>query len=74
MKITLLTICEVIEKRIPGIRLTPILHEMQIVVNFATRPDVELSLLTPWYQNRLLSSTLCEDDVDELVAELMRLA
>lgn len=63
-------ICRVIESELPTIQTKSIQASNQIIVSFIGRPDVEVALLTPWFQNRLKSGRFNKEDLYELIEEL----
>ena len=73
MGITLEELSRRIEEDVPTAKALPISHANQIIISFSDRPDVEVSLLTPWYQMRLSNGILSDADIGELKKELIRL-
>ena len=73
MGITLEELSRRIEEDVPTAKALPISHANQIIISFSNRPDVEVSLLTPWYQMRLSKGILSDADIGELKKELIRL-
>lgn len=72
MPINLSSLCNAIESQVSGVSLIPLEIERQIKVLINERPDVQIFLLTPWYQQRLKASLLCQADVDDPIRELKR--
>lgn len=72
MGITIEELSREIEEIVPTARALPISEANQIIVTFANRPNVEVALLTPWYQMRLKNGNLSLADIGELKAELDR--
>ncbi len=70
MKMDLETLAKIVEEQVPTARATCVPEANQIVVTFTNRPDVEVALLTPWYQNRAKNHTLDVSDVLELVMSI----
>ena len=66
MGITLEELSRRIEEDVPTAKALPISHANQIIISFSNRPDVEVSLLTPWYQMRLSNGILSDADIGEL--------
>ena len=71
---TLATLAGNIEKAVPESRCQVLLAQDQIIVCFTSRPDVELSLLTPMQQRQLRDGFLDSDDYSEMLFTLRKIA
>ena len=71
---TLSTLAGNIERTVPGLRCQVLPAQNQIVVRFDSRPDVELSLLTPMQQRQLQGRSLDPDDYTEMLFTLRKIA
>ena len=74
MKMDLETLAKIVEEQVPTARATCVPEANQIVVTFTNRPDVEISLLTPWQQNSLISGSMSDDDLKELLQSVRTIA
>ena len=74
MKMDLETLCRRVEATVPTARATAIPEANQIVVTFTNRPDVEVALLTPYYQAKLSKGIIESDDLIALLLELKRIS
>ena len=63
-----------VEKAVSGSRCQVLPAQNQIVVQFDSRPDVELSLLTPMQQRQLQDGFLDPDDYTEMLFTLRKIA
>lgn len=61
------TLCKKIESAIPTAKATIDRNTNQIIVTFNNRPDVEVALLTPWYQMQIKKGMLKEEDLSDLL-------
>lgn len=73
-EMTLSTLASNIERTVPGSHCQVLPTQNQIVVRFDSRPDVELSLLTPMQQRQLRDGYLDPDDYSELIFTLRKIA
>lgn len=71
---TLSEVCEKLEKEVPSARTKNVVDMNQIIVSFINRPDVEIALLTPYYQCKAKKSALDSDDVEELIMSVRRIS
>ena len=71
---TLSTLAGSIEKAVPGSHCQVLPAQNQIVVRFDSRPDVELSLLTPMQQRQLQDGSLDPDEYSEMLFTLRKIA
>lgn len=67
-------ICQRIEIEEPRARAVVNKDTNQILVRFLNRPDVEISLLTPFQQRLINTGRITKDDVDELINSIKRIA
>ncbi len=74
MKMDLESLAKIVEERVPTARATCVHEANQIVVTFTNRPDVEVALLTPWFQMKLKSRSLTLDEVDDVLITLKKLS
>ena len=73
-EMTLSTLAGNIERAVPGSRCQVLPAQNQIVVRFDSRPDVELSLLTPMQQRKLQGGSLDLDEYSEMLFTLRKIA
>lgn len=73
-EMTLSTLASNIEKAVPGSHCQVLPAQNQIVVRFDSRPDVELSLLTPMQQRELQDESLDPDEYSEMLFTLRKIA
>ncbi len=73
-EMTLSTLASNVEKAVPGSHCQVLPAQNQIVVRFDSRPDVELSLLTPMQQRQLRNGPLDPDDYTEMLFTLRKIA
>ena len=71
---TLATLAGNVERAVPGSRCQVLPAQNQIVVWFDSRPDVELSLLTPMQQRQLRTGSLDPDEYSEMLFTLRKIA
>lgn len=74
MKIDLETLAKIVEERIPTAKTTCVPKVNQIVVVFTNRPDVEVALLTPWLQRKVLEGSVTNDELFNLLWDLNSIA
>ena len=74
MKIDLETLCRKVEAAEPNARAKAVPEQNQIIVTFANRPDVEIALLTPWYQMQIKKGWMESEDIDELLFSTKKVA
>ena len=74
MKIDLETLCRKVEAAEPNARAKAVPEQNQIIVTFTNRPDVEIALLTPWYQMQIKKGWMESDDMAELLCMIERIA
>ena len=74
MPMTLAALASNIEETVPEARCQVLSAQSQIVVQFTTRPKVELSLLTPMQQRQLRDGYFDPDDYSEMVFTLHKIA
>lgn len=63
-----------IEKEEPRAKAVLTENNSQIVVSFTNRPDVELTLLTPFHQKLIRMGKISKSDVDELMYSVKNIA
>ncbi|MBR6164445.1 MAG: hypothetical protein IKQ45_00790 [Clostridia bacterium] len=73
-EMTLSILASNIERAVPESRCQVLPAQNQIVVRFDSRPDVELSLLTPMQQRELQGGSLDPDEYSEMLFTLRRIA
>lgn len=73
-EMTLSTLAGSIERAVPGSRCQVLPAQNQIVVRFDSRPDVELSLLTPMQQRELQDGSIDPDEYSEMLFTLRKIA
>ena len=71
---TLAALASNIEKAVPEAHCQVLAAQTQIIVRFANRPDVELTLLTSWEQRQLRDGFINADLYSELLFSLRRIA
>ncbi len=71
---TLTALAGSIERTVPGSHCQVLPAQNQIVVRFDSRPDVELSLLTPMQQRALQDGSLDPDEYSDLLFTLRKIA
>ncbi len=71
---TLTALAGNIERAVPGSHCQVLPAQYQIVVRFDSRPDVELSLLTPMQQRELQNGSLDPDEYSEMLFTLRKIA
>ncbi len=74
MGYTIDDICGHIEKEVPGTCCFSSPDQTQIAVTFNNRTDTVIHLLTPFYQNRLSSGKITEEDILQLVSDVRSIA
>ena len=74
MKIDLETLCRKVEAAEPNAKAKAVPEQNQIIVTFANRLDVEIALLTPWYQMQIKKGQMESEDVVALLLGLKRIA
>lgn len=74
MKMDLETLARIVEERVPIARTTCVPEAFQIVVALTNRPDVEVALLSPYYQTVVRTGSMDDADVDELVDSVKMLS
>ena len=74
MKIDLETLCRKVEAAEPNAKAKAVPEQNQIIVTFANRPEVEIALLTPWYQRQVKKGWMKNQDILELLFDIRRLA
>ena len=74
MKIDLETLCRKVEAAEPNVRAKAVPEQNQIIVNFTNRPDVEIALLTPWYQKQIKQGSFLKEDLTALLISIKRIA
>ena len=72
--VTLAALAGNVERAVPGSHCQVLPTQNQIVVRFDSRPDVELSLLTPMQQRQLRAGSLDPDDYSEMLFTLHKIA
>ena len=70
MKMNLEKLARIVEESAPNVKTVCFPEENQIVVSFADRPDVEVSLLTPWMQKKLKNNELDSDELFLILTEI----
>ena len=70
MKMDLKTLARGVEERVPTVRTICVPESNQIVVTFTNRPDIEVALLTPYYQRKVVNGDLRFIDLEELLNSL----
>lgn len=73
MKMDLETLAKIVEEQVPTARATCVPEVNQIIVAFMNRPDVEVALLTPYYQSSIKAGSLDVADIDDLVESVRML-
>ena len=73
MKMDLETLARIVEERVPTTRTVCVPEANQIIVSFTNRPDVEVALLTPYYQGAIKRNQLSGQDISELVSSVKAL-
>ena len=71
---TLSILANDIEKAVSGSHCQVVPVQNQIVVRFDSRPDVELSLLTPMQQRALQNGSLDPNEYSEMLFTLRKIA
>lgn len=71
---TLSDLCMRLETEIPTARAKMVIEMSQIIVSFTSRPDVEVALLTPYFQTKAKKLCLESDDVEDLIMSVRRIA
>lgn len=71
---TLSDLCRRLETEVPTTRAKVLIEMNQVIVSFTSRPDVEVALLTPYYQAKAKNSHLESHDVEELITSVRRIA
>ena len=74
MKIDLETLCRKVEAAEPTARAKAVPEQNQIIVTFVNRPDVEIALLTPWYQMQFKKGWMDNEDIAELLVSTRQIA
>ena len=74
MKIDLETLCRKVEAAEPNAKAKAVPEQNQIIVTFANRPDVEIALLTPWYQMQIKKGWMESEDMVELLLSVRLVA
>ncbi len=74
MNITLDSICKKVEAAVPTAKATSVADLDQVIVTFSNRPEVEIALLTPWYQKKVREGTLELADLIDLILSIRRIA
>ena len=74
MKMDLKTLCLKVEAAVPTIRAQALPDQNQIIVTFTNRPDVEISLLTPYLQGQIKKGKLEPDDLATLLSSIEGIA
>ena len=74
MKIDLETLCRNVEAAEPTARAKAVPEQNQVIVTFANRPDVEIALLTPWYQMQIKKGWMENEDLAEILLSVRRVA
>ena len=74
MGYTIDDICGHIDKEVPGTRCFSSPDQTQIAVTFINYTDTVIHLLTPFYQNRLSSGKITEEDILQLVSDVRSIA
>ena len=73
MKIDLEALAKIVEERVPNTKTISIPGQSQVIVAFENRPDVEVALLTPYYQAQLRRGTLDISDLKELLNSISQI-
>ena len=74
MKMDIQVLCEKVESNIPTATTYAVPDRNQILVTFSNRPDVQIALLTPYYQGKLCKGEMSDSDVLELLLSVKRIA
>lgn len=74
MKMDLETLAKIVEERVPTARPTCIPEANQIVITFTNRPNIEMALLTPYFQSLLVRGHLGTEDVFDIVNSIVPIA
>lgn len=70
MKMTLAALAKIVEERISTARATCMPEAQQIVVTFTSRVDLEVALLTPYYQRKVATGDFSFIDLEDLLNSL----
>ena len=70
MKIDLETLCRKVEAAEPNAKAKAVPEQNQIIVTFTNRPDVEIALLTPWYQMQIRRGWMENEEIVELLLSI----
>lgn len=73
MKMDLETLARIVEERVPTAKAICFPEANQIVVTFTQRPDIEVALLTPWFQKQIKKGDLELPELREIIESVMRL-
>ena len=70
MKMDLEALARIVEERVSTVRATCVPEANQIVNTFTNRIDLEVALLTPYYQHKVASGNLSFIDLEDLLNNL----
>ena len=70
MKMDLETLAQIVEEQIPTARVTCVTGANQIVATFSNRPDVEVALLSLYFQAQLARNSISDEDLSLLLKEI----
>lgn len=71
MKMDLETLARTVEERVPTAQTTCVYLANQIMVTFMNRSNIEVTLLTPWFQRQIRTAMIDSSDVTDLVSSLL---
>ena len=67
-------LCNQLKQSVPTVITKAYPEYNQIIVGFSNRPDVEIALLTPYFQRKAKMGNLNNSDIDELIASVRRIS
>lgn len=68
------TLAKIVEEQVPTTKTNIFPEANQIVVTFTNRPGVEVALLTPWLQKKVLEKNVTHEELFSLIEELNSIA
>ena len=74
MMMDLETLAKIVEEQVPTTKTNIFPEANQIVVTFRNRPGVEVALLTPWLQKKVLEKNVTHEELFSLIEELNSIA